>query len=136
MTGYGFFPGGDPRKFRPDPEASTDAERAKHKADCDAWDRGEMPNVNANAAHWTTDSDSDIAAHVIPAGYGLGSYDDDDADDSEPDDEPHPYNAACDCNGCYEARTLARFRGEPEPKDDDGVSYSFGGVRRVNPFAR
>lgn len=38
---YGAFPGGDPRLFAPDPEATTEPERAAHKAACEAWKRGE-----------------------------------------------------------------------------------------------
>jgi hypothetical protein len=89
-SGYGFFCGGDPRDFYPDQECSTDAEREKHKRDCEAWERGERPNVNGNAPYWTN-SDG-IAAHVIPCGYGLGGYSlDIECDDPEcPDYEPPP----------------------------------------------
>ena len=38
---YGTFIGGDPRDFTPDPESSTEGERALHKAACEAWERGE-----------------------------------------------------------------------------------------------
>jgi hypothetical protein len=88
-SGYGFFCGGDPRDFCPDGECSTDAEREKHKADCAAWDRGENPNVNANAPHSTE------SAHVVPSGYGLGMYtveyecDDPNCPDNE-QEAPHP----------------------------------------------
>lgn len=37
---YGHFGGGDPRDFTPDPDCSTEAERAAHKAACDTWNRG------------------------------------------------------------------------------------------------
>lgn len=37
---YGFFIGGDPRDFSPDPECSTEQERAAHKAACDEWNAG------------------------------------------------------------------------------------------------
>lgn len=42
QVSYGAFPGGDPREFSPDEECSTEAERAAHRAACDAWDRGEQ----------------------------------------------------------------------------------------------
>ena len=112
MMGYGFFCGGDPRKFHPDPECSTEAERAKHKADCEAWDRGEMPNVNDKAPHFRTDANGGVM-HVVPSGYGLGSYDDDDYEDEMPDEmRPHDYRDGCECFACYEAVVLKRFRGE------------------------
>lgn len=37
--GYGFFPGGDPRKFAPDGN-STPAELESHRLACEAWDQG------------------------------------------------------------------------------------------------
>jgi len=40
---YGTFLGGDPRRFRPDPEASTIDERYRWIEACAAWDRGERP---------------------------------------------------------------------------------------------
>jgi hypothetical protein len=110
--GYGFFCGGDPRRFYPDPEASTEAERAQHKADCEAWDRGEMPDVNGKAPHFRTDDDGAVM-HVVPAGYGLGSYDDADFEDELPDElKPHEPRDGCECKACYEADVLKRFRGE------------------------
>lgn len=93
-TGYGFFCGGDPREFSPE-EASTEAERAKHTVDCAAWDRGENPNVNANAPHYTD------SAHVVPSGYGLGCYsveyecDDPTCPEYVPD-APHPLSYGAD----------------------------------------
>lgn len=63
---YGFFHGGDPREFRPDPECSTDAERALHKEHCAAWDRGEQPEVAVSGWEGNT--------HVTRSAYGLGSY--------------------------------------------------------------
>lgn len=40
---YGGFHGGDPRDFHPDPECSTEDERARHRGACEAWNRGERP---------------------------------------------------------------------------------------------
>lgn len=51
--GYGYFPGGDPRTFSPDPECSTESERAKHRRDC---------------------AKAEIGAYVEVGGYGLGTY--------------------------------------------------------------
>jgi hypothetical protein len=71
MTSCGFFPGGDPHNFYPDPEASTEAERARHKADCEAWDRGEHTAVPISG--WVSPT-----VHVTRGAYGLGSYDPED----------------------------------------------------------
>ena len=38
---YGFFLGGDPRDFTPDPESTTEEEYMRWKADCEAFARGE-----------------------------------------------------------------------------------------------
>jgi hypothetical protein len=77
-TVYGFFPGGDPRDFSPDPECSTDAERALHAEHCAAWDRGERPDVKVSG--WEGN------IHVCRSAYGLGTYevnfDDRDEDDA------------------------------------------------------
>lgn len=42
---YGSPMSDDPRDFHPDPECSTEEERARHKSLCDAWDRGERPEI-------------------------------------------------------------------------------------------
>ena len=34
MCGYGYFPGGDPRRFIPDEECSTEEERDLHRRHC------------------------------------------------------------------------------------------------------
>ena len=66
-TGYGFFCGGDPNDFHPDPESSTDEERARHAEACKAWnERGVNPNP---APHCAFMSDG-----VSPPGFGLGTY--------------------------------------------------------------
>lgn len=38
---YGGFRGGDPNNFSPDPECSTEEERAAHAEACKRWDAGE-----------------------------------------------------------------------------------------------
>lgn len=65
---YGWFPGGDPREFSPDPESSTDAELARHRADCEAWEAGE--GVDRGGPHVPL---GDIG-HLTLSAYGLGSY--------------------------------------------------------------
>lgn len=49
--GYGYFPGGDPRKFYPDPEMCSKKEIAAHKRACKKADerekRGESPELSA-----------------------------------------------------------------------------------------
>ena len=66
--GYGVFPGGDPNTFTPDPEWSTDAECAAHKADCVAWDAGKRTGL--------TDTCSVVRGQFVlsTSGYGLGAY--------------------------------------------------------------
>jgi len=70
--GYGYFCGGDPREFTPDPECSTDEERAAHKRDCEAWERGEQTHsVQFGTSAFT---EGTTHGHVHHAGYGLGTY--------------------------------------------------------------
>jgi hypothetical protein len=42
---YGHFYGGDPRDFRPDPDCNTPEELERHRAACEAWNRGERTEV-------------------------------------------------------------------------------------------
>lgn len=66
-TVYGFFPGGDPRQFSPDPESCTEKELALHKEHCAAWDRGERPPVAISGFVGPN-------VHVTRSAYGLGTY--------------------------------------------------------------
>lgn len=66
-VGYGFFPGGDPRDFEPDPDCSTEWERLIHKEDCAALDRGETLAPNP----YTSGCGN---AAPGPKNYGLGAY--------------------------------------------------------------
>jgi len=66
-TGYGYFPGGDPNDFTPDPECSTDEERARHKEACESWSSGKgNPNP---ALHCGLGFQ-----RVPPPGFGMGTY--------------------------------------------------------------
>lgn len=70
--GYGFFPGGDPRTFNPDPDGSTEEERQAWEEDCRAWneteERGEKPGFKEPACLM---GDGVILTRGM---YGLGSY--------------------------------------------------------------
>lgn len=68
---YGSFIGGDPRDFSPDSECSTDEERAAHKADCAAWDRGER-TYSVQHGRVTTPLEGGGLVSASFAGYGLG----------------------------------------------------------------
>jgi hypothetical protein len=71
-TGYGYFPGGDPNTFTPDPECSTEEERARHKADCEAWKSGKREGLTeTRCQHF---GDGKVSGLVTPSGYGLGTY--------------------------------------------------------------
>lgn len=59
---YGNFHGGDPRQFSPDPECSTEEERALHKVHCEAWDRGEQ--AKAPPLHTPIDPTRSIAGQI------------------------------------------------------------------------
>lgn len=71
---YGRFMGGDPRRFRPDPECSTEEERAKWEADCAAWERGEEQH-SVKFGHEFQGN-----AMLSYAGYGWGTYRTDDGE--------------------------------------------------------
>jgi hypothetical protein len=79
---YGAFPGGDPREFEPDPDCSTDEERAAHQRDCEAMTAGGqalMPPAHSweEIPEMTLKDGTKVGGgfgHVARAGYGLGTY--------------------------------------------------------------
>lgn len=66
-TGYGFFPGGDPRKFTPDDECNTAEELAAWELACAEWDKGN----EVRPMHGCVLADGRI---VNLSTFGLGSY--------------------------------------------------------------
>ena len=75
---YGFFPGGDPRKFTPGGEDCTDAERAAHKEACRIWDEAEAAGRSMNpeepSGKWLASEDGKTALHILRANFGIGTY--------------------------------------------------------------
>ncbi len=71
--GYGYYLGGDPRKFSPDEESCTPKELENHKAACDKWNeaeaKGEKLEPEPCGSGWISPS-----VHVTRSAYGLGSY--------------------------------------------------------------
>lgn len=73
-VGYGAFHGGDPRRFTPDPECSTEAEREAHRRACAVW--------NAGAQMWpippdheiVRSADGQVVMHIARSRFGLGTY--------------------------------------------------------------
>ena len=80
ITGYGFFPGGDPRNFFPDEECCSPDEIENHRLACEAWNRGDQVAITSGCV-------------VMPDGrirnisrFGLGTYtfeDDEEEGDAE-----------------------------------------------------
>lgn len=68
-TSYGGFYGGDPRNFSPDPECSTETERAAHAAACAEWDKGNEIKVEADRCHWL----ARMTETAPLCSFGLGS---------------------------------------------------------------
>lgn len=79
---YGAFPGGDPRGFTPDPDCSTEEERAAHARDCAAMEAGGqalMPPAHSweHIPEMMTKDGTKVGGgfgHVARAVYGLGTY--------------------------------------------------------------
>ena len=90
--GYGMFPGGDPRKFTPDPECATEAEIAAWREDCVRAAVGEeMPD--------RAPTHTCLMGHATS--YGLGSY------EIEYDCEGDPECPECHPYGSLQAKGLA-----------------------------
>ena len=74
MSSYGSFYGGDPRRFTPDEECSTEQERELHRKHCDEWANGERPTVKVSGVEWVDDityKDSNGHTQTIKAGHKL-----------------------------------------------------------------
>lgn len=69
-TVYGTCCVSDPRNFHPDPECSTEAERAAHKADCDRVEAGGVKQTQTSCMHIGNEQAS---VRIQPSGYGLGT---------------------------------------------------------------
>ena len=86
--GYGFFCGGDPRKFHPDGEGCTEEEMANHAAACKLWDeaeaRGETPTPEACPSDLAHDDAGKPGMHILSAPYGIGTYEYE-VEDDEPE---------------------------------------------------
>lgn len=73
-TGYGYFPGGDPREFCPDPECSTEEERANHKRACELFENGKVDTVDGNH-HWPImNKEGEPIGWTTQSPFGLGTY--------------------------------------------------------------
>lgn len=69
---YGYFPGGDPRKFSPDYECSTEEEREAHAKACAAWEAGEREPVPGPHKP-LYGSRGERIGHLTRSGFGLGT---------------------------------------------------------------
>jgi hypothetical protein len=70
---YGYFHGGDPRDFTPDPECSTEAERAAWAEACRRWNNGDRtPVARPNFSY--TDPEGNVIVRGCGSPFGLGTY--------------------------------------------------------------
>jgi hypothetical protein len=76
--GYGFFTGGDPRKFYPDGESCSEEELLNHKRACKLWNdleaEGKIPTPEECPSGWICDENGKKLSHVLRAPYGIGGY--------------------------------------------------------------
>lgn len=70
-VGYGYFHGGDPRDFCPDPECCTEKEIAAHKRACELMDSGAVKFVDGR--HHFPLPDGREGWMTCPA-FGIGTY--------------------------------------------------------------
>lgn len=76
---YGFFHGGDPRRFSPDYECCTQQEIELHKQACQLWDEledsGQTPTPENCKSGWIYDQTTgERIGHVLKSKYGIGIY--------------------------------------------------------------
>lgn len=92
--GYGFFCGGDPRKFHPDGECSSPEEIENHRKACEQAEAVESGRDLPCPSGWEGTPDGG-SVHVTRAPFGLGMYTIEmesffearESDDEESDDE-------------------------------------------------
>jgi hypothetical protein len=74
---YGFYHGGDPRKFYPDPECCTADELKRHETACKLWNeaeaRGETPTQEKCPSGFVFDEKGKCVGHVLSSTYGMGT---------------------------------------------------------------
>ena len=67
---YGPFSGGDPNEFAPDPECSTEEERALHASDCARWNAGQRDGLTETRCEFAPEPGVIVRT---PSGYGFGT---------------------------------------------------------------
>ncbi len=70
--GYGYFCGGDPRKFFPDAESCSPEELANHKAACEMAEKLEKERDLPCPSGWIQVPGG--CAHILIAPFGIGAY--------------------------------------------------------------
>mgnify|MGYP001602386723 CR=1 FL=1 len=81
----GGFQGGDPRKFFPDPEMSTEAEMKAHAEACKAWDHDERPEFTLMVNTFDPKTGRGMHASIRPFGIGFTQ---EEAETEDPEQEP------------------------------------------------
>lgn len=75
---YGFYHGGDPRKFEPDQECCSADEIDRHRRACILWNemeaKGEIPTPEKCESGWIYDDDGKPVMHILKSSYGIGVY--------------------------------------------------------------
>lgn len=76
--GYGFFCGGDPRKFWPDRESCSETELENHAKACAKWNavlaKGEVPTPEKCPSGFAFNDAGECVGHILRAPYGIGTY--------------------------------------------------------------
>lgn len=81
--GYGYFIGGDPRKFSPDIELCTKEEIAAWEEACKQWNEGN--EIECVGSHrWITNADGKVIGTATVSSFGIGVYE---YEDEQFDDE-------------------------------------------------
>lgn len=81
-TSYGYYRGGDPRRFFPDPEGATDEEEEAYRLACELWEKaeskGQKPAVSDDKSGWICrpgggeNGGENGAVFVLKPAFGVG----------------------------------------------------------------
>lgn len=129
---YGFFPGGDPRKFHPDGDSSEE-EHSNHKKACKEWNdaellKSDLPESSPDCLH---------APNIIVTRcqFGLGGYtyecDDlscgeDPSDPDDPEDAYKSFEKWWDWDGKVEAANVDHYKGESRDQMIMRIAFAAG----------
>ena len=74
IVSYGFFPGGDPRDFFPDPESCAPEQMEAHKRACELYEQDAIQHVSGQHHFPLHDGEGRLIGYSTSLAFGIGTY--------------------------------------------------------------